>query len=64
MAPSACGNLWEIIVMLCAIWYHLFNLKKRKKHPCRSNTFKPATLLKVLLLPGYFSSILNCANGT
>ena len=25
--------------MRCAIWYHLYNLKKREKHPWRSLTF-------------------------
>ena len=39
--------------------------KKRKKHPWRTVTFsKPATVLKVTLLHGYFSRFLNCANGT
>ena len=28
-----------MFVMDCAIWYHLYNLKKRKKHPWRSGTF-------------------------
>ena len=36
----------------CAIWYHLYNLKK------------PATLLKLTLLHGCFSRFLNCTNGT
>ena len=26
-------------VILCAIWYHLYNLKQREKHPWRSDTF-------------------------
>ena len=25
--------------MLCATWYYLYNLKKREKHPLRSDTF-------------------------
>ena len=28
------------IVMLCAIWYHLYNFRKREKHPWRSVTFR------------------------
>ena len=44
--------------------------KKREKHPWRSTTFikvavfKPATLMKVALLHGYFSRFLNCMKGT
>ena len=44
--------------------------KKREIHPWRSGTFSkvaafyPATLLKVTLLHGCFSQILNCTNGT
>ena len=44
--------------------------KKREKHPCRSVDFskvagvKPATLLKLTLLHGYFSRSLNCTIGT
>ena len=34
--------------MLCAIWYHLYNLKKREKH--NGGVLKPETLLKVTLL--------------
>ena len=59
----------KIIVMFCAIWYYLYNLKNVK------NTHggvlllvklqaKPATLLKVTLLHGCFSRFLNCTNGT
>ena len=44
-------------VMLCAIWYHLYNLKLLKKT-------HPATLLNVTLLDGCFSRFLNCANDT
>ena len=46
--------------MLCAIRYHLYNFKKREKHPWRSVTFskiagfKPSTLLNVTLLHGCF----------
>ena len=44
--------------------------KKREKHPWRNVNFnkvadlKPATLLKLTLLYGYFSRFLNCRNGT
>ena len=42
-------------------------LKKREKHPWGDVTFskvKPATILKVELLQGCFSRLLNCTNGT
>ena len=42
--------------MLCAIWYHLYNLKNVKN--------VHAILLNVILLHGRFPSFLNCANGT
>ena len=52
-------------VMLCAIWYHLYNLKNVKNtHGGVLLLVKPATLLKVTLLRGCFSRFLNCANGT
>ena len=38
--------------------------KKCKKHPWRSVTLKPTTLLKVTLLHGCLSRFLNCRNGT
>ena len=38
--------------MLCVIWYHLFNLRSVKN-----------THGGVLLLVGFFSHFLNCANG-
>ena len=55
--------------MLCAIWYHLYNLINVE------NTHGgvlllvnlkawPATLTKVTLLHGCFSRSLNCTNGT
>ena len=65
-----CLKTSKIIVVLCAIWYHLQNLKNVK------NThggllllvfillLRPATLLKVMLLHGYYSRVLNCSNGT
>ena len=40
--------------MLCAIWYHLYNLKN----------VKHVTLLKVTHLRGCFSRFLNCKYGT
>ena len=42
----------NVNIYTCAIWYHLYNLKKHEKHPWRSATFnkvagfQPATLLK------------------
>ena len=57
-----------LFVVDCAIWHHLYNLK-REKHPWRSVNFskvaglKPATLLKLTLLHGYFSHFLYCTNG-
>ena len=35
--------------MFCAIWYHLYNLKKREKHPWRNATFN-----KVIIPPLVF----------
>ena len=44
---------------LCAIWYHLYNLKSVK------NTYWGVILLlKVALLHRYFSHFFNCTNGT
>ena len=54
-------------VMLCAIWYHLYNVKNVK------NTYggvllfvklQAASLLKVTLIQGCVSRFLNCTNGT
>ena len=45
--------------MFCAICYHLYNLKKGKKHPWRIVTF----ITKVRLLHGCFSRFLNFTNG-
>ena len=59
------GIRHEKCVMLCTIWYHLYNFKKCEKHPWRSVTFsKVAGLLKVTLLHRCFSCFLNCTNGT
>ena len=35
--------------MFCAIWYHLYDLKKREKHPWRNATFN-----KVIIPPLVF----------
>ena len=55
-----CGALHDLVPLV--------KFKKRKKHPWRSATFscrlKPATLLKVALIHGFFSHFLNCAHGT
>ena len=51
-----------IYVMRCAIWYNLYNLKNLKN--THGGVLKPATLLKVTLLQGCFSSFSNCVNGT
>ena len=48
--------------MLCAIWYHLYNLKNAKStHGGKLILIK---LLRVTLLHGCFSRFLNCTNGT
>ena len=46
--------------VLCAIWYHLYNLKKREKN------IHGGVLLfvKATLLHGCISPFLNCTNGT
>ena len=44
-------------VMLCAIWYHLYNLKNVKKHPWRSVAFsKVAVFTKSNIPPWVFFS--------
>ena len=48
--------------MLCAICYHLYNLKDMKKHPWKDAPF--SRVLKVALLHACFSRFLNCTNGT
>ena len=53
----------------CAIWCHLYNLKTMTNIHERVLLFvkfrlKPATLLKVTILHGYFSRFLNCTNDT
>ena len=50
--------LLMIPVMLCAIWYHLHNLKIKK------NTHGEKLLLKVTLLHECFLYLFNCTNGT
>ena len=48
--------------MLCAIWYHWYNLKNVKS--THGGVLKPVTLLKLTLLHGCLSRFLNCTNGT
>ena len=50
---SKVSSLWY--AMLFAIWCHLYNLK---------TTLSPATLLKAALFHGFFSGLLNYANGS
>ena len=49
-------------VVCCAIWYHLYNLKKREN--THGGVLLLVTLLKVTHLHGCFSRFLNCPNGT
>ena len=49
----------SVYVMLCAIWYYLCNLENVEK----THIGKHPTLLKVPLLHGCFSCLLNCTNG-
>ena len=52
-------------MMLCAIWYHLYNLKNVKNiHGGVLLLVRPATLLKVTLLYECFLQFLNCTHGT
>ena len=47
------------------IWYYLYNLKNLKNthsRVLRLVNLNPATLLKVTLLHGCFSPVLNCVN--
>ena len=32
----------ETFETLCAIWYHLYNFKKREKHPWKNTSFSKA----------------------
>ena len=53
--------------MLCAIWYHLSNLKNVKNSHggvLSPETCKPATLLNLILLHGCSSRFVNCTNVT
>ena len=55
---GSCLQAWKKkYVMLCAIWYHLYNLKnvRNTKHPWRSVTFGKVA---------GFSRFLNCTNDT
>ena len=49
---------------LCAIWYHLYNLKNVKNTHGATILHVPASLLKLIILRGCFSCFLNCTNGT
>ena len=54
--------------MLCAIWYHFLQIKKREKHPWRNVTFSKvaelqACFTKRILLYGCFSRFLYFSNG-
>ena len=55
---------------LYAIWYHLFNLKKREKQPWKSFTFskfagfRACNFTKSNTPYGCFSRFVNCANST
>ena len=61
-------GLWLMVVMLESDALRdlvaFVQFKKREKHPRRSVNFKPATLLKLTHLHGFFSRFLNCTNGT
>ena len=55
--------------MLCAIWYHLHNVKNVNNTLGRvillvNWKLKHATLLQITLLDGCLSSVLNYENGT
>ena len=50
-------------VMLCAIWYHLYNLKNMKSTH-EGVLLMAAHLLKVTLLHECFSRLLNFTSGT
>ena len=51
--------LYQLCLMFCSIWYHLYNVKNVK------STHRGVLLLvKVTLLRGCFSRFLNCTNGT
>ena len=47
---------------ICAIWYHLSNLKNVKN--THEGTLNPATGQKITLLHGCFPGFLSCTNGT
>ena len=48
----------------CAIWYHLHNLKNMKNTHRGVLILQPASLLKLTLFHGCFSSFPNCTNST
>ena len=51
---------FSILVILCTIWYHWDNFKKREKQ------LQPATLVEVSLLHGclFKCTFFKCTNGT
>ena len=59
----------RLYVMLCAIWYHFYNLRNVKNIHGRVLLLvklqaEPTTLLKVTFLHGCFSHFSNCIKGT
>ena len=54
-------ELFKYTVLRCAICYHLYNLKKREKHPWRSVTHSKVASNTLHVC---FSRFLNCRNGT
>ena len=69
MEKSTINSLHFIYLMLCAIWYHLHNVKNVNNTLGRvillvNWKLKHATLLQITLLDECFSSALNYENGT
>ena len=54
----------EIVVMRCAIWYHLYNLKTVKNTHGGMLLLVKVILVQVITLHGCFSRFLNCTNDT
>ena len=50
--------------MLYTIWYPFYSLKNMRSTHGEVLLLVTATLLKITLLHGCFSGLLNCANGT
>ena len=53
------SNENTVYVVRCAFWYHLYNFKKREKHPWKTVNFS-----NVAALPWVFFTFLNCTSGT